>query len=224
MKRDLSNFQTGSRKPDEEIPNFCPKCRTEYREGFTICADCGVPLVHELPAQRPSPDKEQEDAEVAPETTGSGEWVTVLEGADSSELMVAISVLESDGIASLVQGDRLQELVEPGRIGTNFSVPVGAVKLQVQKEDLDDARQALSQEEEDFDSESRVEELDQELKWEVAWFAGFGLTGFALAYALVPGDWDDLIKVLIYVGGALFPGLLGSHIGKGLKRLHSNEQ
>ena len=29
---------------------FCPKCRAEYREGFTVCADCGVPLVAELPA------------------------------------------------------------------------------------------------------------------------------------------------------------------------------
>lgn len=23
----------------------CPKCKNEYREGFTVCADCGVPLV-----------------------------------------------------------------------------------------------------------------------------------------------------------------------------------
>ena len=32
-----------------EIQNlFCPKCCTEYREGFTTCADCKVPLVLEL--------------------------------------------------------------------------------------------------------------------------------------------------------------------------------
>ena len=29
---------------------FCPKCKAEYREGFTVCADCGVPLVETLPA------------------------------------------------------------------------------------------------------------------------------------------------------------------------------
>ncbi len=29
---------------------FCPSCRTEYRAGFTKCADCGVDLVPELPA------------------------------------------------------------------------------------------------------------------------------------------------------------------------------
>ena len=27
---------------------FCPKCKAEYREGFTVCADCGVPLVEAL--------------------------------------------------------------------------------------------------------------------------------------------------------------------------------
>ena len=28
---------------------FCPKCKSEYREGFTVCADCGSPLVEKLP-------------------------------------------------------------------------------------------------------------------------------------------------------------------------------
>jgi len=28
---------------------FCPACRTEYRPGFTKCADCGVDLVSHLP-------------------------------------------------------------------------------------------------------------------------------------------------------------------------------
>ena len=28
---------------------WCPKCRSEYREGFTECADCRVALVDELP-------------------------------------------------------------------------------------------------------------------------------------------------------------------------------
>lgn len=30
---------------------WCPKCKTEYREGFTVCADCGSELVSELPAE-----------------------------------------------------------------------------------------------------------------------------------------------------------------------------
>jgi len=32
---------------------FCPECKTEYRPGFTKCADCGVDLVPSLPADNP---------------------------------------------------------------------------------------------------------------------------------------------------------------------------
>lgn len=28
---------------------YCPKCRAEYREGFTRCSDCGLDLVEVLP-------------------------------------------------------------------------------------------------------------------------------------------------------------------------------
>lgn len=34
---------------------FCPKCRTEYREGFTVCADCHLDLVDALP-EAPKPE------------------------------------------------------------------------------------------------------------------------------------------------------------------------
>ena len=27
---------------------WCPKCKTEYREGFRVCADCGSELVEKL--------------------------------------------------------------------------------------------------------------------------------------------------------------------------------
>ena len=30
---------------------FCPKCRAEYRAGFSRCFDCGVDLVHEITEQ-----------------------------------------------------------------------------------------------------------------------------------------------------------------------------
>jgi hypothetical protein len=29
-------------------PMFCPQCQAEYRQGFTVCADCDVDLVPEL--------------------------------------------------------------------------------------------------------------------------------------------------------------------------------
>jgi hypothetical protein len=39
---------------------FCPQCKAEYRQGFTVCADCDVPLVWQLPA--PTADDSQPDA------------------------------------------------------------------------------------------------------------------------------------------------------------------
>ena len=33
---------------------WCPKCKAEYREGFTECNTCHVPLVDELPAEEVS--------------------------------------------------------------------------------------------------------------------------------------------------------------------------
>lgn len=30
---------------------YCPSCRTEYRPGFAVCADCNVALVEELPEE-----------------------------------------------------------------------------------------------------------------------------------------------------------------------------
>jgi Putative prokaryotic signal transducing protein len=34
---------------------FCPQCRCEFREGFTVCSDCHIPLVPEL---EPEPEPE----------------------------------------------------------------------------------------------------------------------------------------------------------------------
>ena len=36
---------------------FCPKCKAEYRSGFTVCADCDVPLVDKLPEEKELPPK-----------------------------------------------------------------------------------------------------------------------------------------------------------------------
>lgn len=30
---------------------WCPKCKTEYQEGFTVCSDCKIDLVEELPEE-----------------------------------------------------------------------------------------------------------------------------------------------------------------------------
>lgn len=37
---------------EEHVMPWCPNCKTEYREGITVCADCGATLVDELPKER----------------------------------------------------------------------------------------------------------------------------------------------------------------------------
>lgn len=31
---------------------FCPKCKTKYRKGITICPDCSAPLVEQLESEK----------------------------------------------------------------------------------------------------------------------------------------------------------------------------
>lgn len=76
---------------------WCPVCRNEYKEGITCCADCGVELVDELPAERkPIYFGEQEKLEAindffAENGVTSGE-ITFRE----EELQPDLSVLETD--------------------------------------------------------------------------------------------------------------------------------
>lgn len=37
---------------------WCPKCKSEYRQGFTVCADCGSKLSEEKPVEISAPDRQ----------------------------------------------------------------------------------------------------------------------------------------------------------------------
>jgi hypothetical protein len=70
---------------------FCPQCLTEYREGFTTCADCHVPLQSGVPA-KPKPE-----AEAFPALVG------VLDTSDGFALGMATAALrEADIIYDVV--------------------------------------------------------------------------------------------------------------------------
>ena len=71
---------------------ICPQCRGEYREGFEICSDCGVPLI---PGQ----------ADVAGELgdDNPSELVPLWETHDPDELAALVEGLEHANIAYVVQ-------------------------------------------------------------------------------------------------------------------------
>lgn len=71
---------------------YCPQCGVEYREGFTECSDCHVPLEAGSP---PDPN-----AEFDPKL----DVVVVLETNDRIQAALAKGVLEEAGIPFFVLG------------------------------------------------------------------------------------------------------------------------
>lgn len=72
---------------------YCPQCGVEYREGFTECADCHVPL-----ASGTCPPEPEDPFDPALEL------VVVLETSDRIQLAMAKGLLEDAGIPLFVQG------------------------------------------------------------------------------------------------------------------------
>ena len=72
---------------------YCPQCRIEYRDGFTECSDCRVPLL----AGSPPP-------EASPEFDPALGLVVVLETNDGIQLAMAKGLLEEAGIPFFVLG------------------------------------------------------------------------------------------------------------------------
>ena len=85
---------------------FCPKCKTEYRDGFTICADCKIPLVSSLEKADLSDISESSysiDEEVFPDSALS-EAVTVSE-KDFSNLKLVSDEDEEEETLDLSHDD-----------------------------------------------------------------------------------------------------------------------
>jgi hypothetical protein len=94
---------------------FCPNCRTEYKEGISVCADCGANLVPELPPESTEP-----------------ELVTVLRTYDLSVVTVAKSILDEAAIPYIAKGELPME-----------QLAVGPVEIQVDKDDGQEASELL---------------------------------------------------------------------------------
>jgi hypothetical protein len=76
---------------------FCPQCRAEYREGFFRCSDCDIPLVDQLPADRPDRQPRSE--------TDHAELVLLRTFPSAIEADLAKTALDSIGIDSVVRSD-----------------------------------------------------------------------------------------------------------------------
>lgn len=107
---------------------YCPECGSEYREGFTQCADCGAALVASLPAAaRPARD---------------AAYVTVFDGTDPGVLAVAESLLVEAGIPYLKDGELAHAYIGAAGI---LNPLLGPLRVQVPEEHAAEAFKLLEE-------------------------------------------------------------------------------
>jgi hypothetical protein len=99
---------------------FCPICRSEYREGFTACAECEVALVNELP---PEPEPEFHD------------FIEVMTVFDEGAIALIKSVFDDAGLIYYFHGEYSHRLVP---------LPF-ATRLMVREDDASEAKRILTE-------------------------------------------------------------------------------
>src|SRR5215831_7657758 len=77
---------------------FCPECRAEYPKGLLKCSDCDIPLVDQLPADRPVTPSRRSKSD-------HSELVVLRTFPTAVEADLAKSALDSIGIDSMVRSD-----------------------------------------------------------------------------------------------------------------------
>lgn len=102
---------------------YCPRCRAEYRPGYTVCADCQEALVDELP-----PERTIEDAALP-------DLVVVYEASHPQAELVR-SVLEGSGITAAVKTG--QTAAYPLTVGD-----IGRGQVLVRRSDHHRAREVI---------------------------------------------------------------------------------
>ena len=75
---------------------YCPQCLTQYRDGFSECADCHVALASGVPPTSPAEGH-------------AVDLVTVLESSDPFVVNLAKSTLEDAGMEYVLSGDQPDE-------------------------------------------------------------------------------------------------------------------
>jgi hypothetical protein len=100
---------------------FCPKCRTEYREGFYVCTDCNSDLVDQLP-----PEEEPEQPKFI-------EYVEIMGTYNPADIALIKSILNAEGITYYFNAEHfmyVRPLAEP-------------VRLMVKKDEAEKAKEIL---------------------------------------------------------------------------------
>ena len=74
---------------------FCPNCRTEYRQGFKSCSDCGSDLAETLPLEADNQEEVNSD------------MMSVYDAPDQMSAMALSSFLNDSGIGAIVKSEQI---------------------------------------------------------------------------------------------------------------------
>ena len=80
---------------------FCPKCKSEYREGFYKCSDCGADLVYQLPSE-------------TSDSFSDEEFVEVFSTYQQGDIAFIKSVFDGEGITYFFEGESSIMLIAAG--------------------------------------------------------------------------------------------------------------
>ncbi len=108
---------------------YCPRCRSEYRPGFDVCADFGVSLVDELPA----------------ESTPQATHAPVRLGPDAAEVWRDFHEVEAHMARSMLESNGIDAVVWSAGVGAN--VPFDdtiAHRVMVRADDAQEARKLVA--------------------------------------------------------------------------------
>lgn len=105
---------------------FCPRCGTEYRDGFSKCSDCDSNLVHEPPP--PENDEKPEEPPIA-----------LYSPHDELELSMIRGLLDADEIRYFVLNDYFGSM----RVGPQIDL-VNKKTIMVAPEDHDRTKEIIS--------------------------------------------------------------------------------
>lgn len=110
---------------------FCPKCKTEYRKGFTICADCKVSLTYKLPPAPPEVQEwKSENEQYSATDINLADFVLLKIFTSSIEVNLACGLLEGAGVEVYVTSEGV------GHISGRRSAPAATHTIYVHRKDL----------------------------------------------------------------------------------------
>ncbi|MDL2237085.1 hypothetical protein LJC56_04545 [Christensenellaceae bacterium OttesenSCG-928-K19] len=77
---------------------YCPNCKDEYREGYTICVECGVQLVDILP------DKWEERQQQLKTKGSAARRIFLTIAVDEEQCTGMVSALQKNGVTVYIDG------------------------------------------------------------------------------------------------------------------------